>query len=337
MCNLDSLLSPHMLLRTLFPTSILLLILLLGCGGNQTGNNSYPNRPLTFLVPWSPGGGTDLSSRMLATSLEKSLGQPVNVVNRTGGGGVVGHLALSQARPDGYTIGAMTVEITMMHWMGQTDLTVANYTPLALAMNNPAAITVRQDASWQNLDELLAAIKAEPGKHYASGTSRGGIWDLARIGFLQAAELPEDAMPWVPSQGAAPALQELIAGGVDVVTAALAEVAPLMQAGQVRVLAVMAEERLSSFPDVPTLKELGVDWHIGGWVGVAAPSGLPAPIAAKLDSAIQVAFNDPDYIQAMDKSGFYRQPLDTKAFGPFLKEMDQTNGKLMKLGGLAQE
>lgn len=325
-----------MLLRLTICFSALFMLAFSACAPSGSSSDTYPSRPLTFLVPWAAGGGTDLSSRMLATSLEKALGQPVTVVNRTGGGGVVGHLALSQARPDGYTIGAITGEITMMHWMGLTDLTEASYTALSLTMNNPASITVRADAPWQSLDELLAAVRANPGKHQASGTSRGGIWDLARIGFLQAADLSEDAMPWVPSQGAAPSLQELIAGGVDVVTAALAEVAPLMKAGQVRVLAVMAEERLEAFPDVPTLKEQGVDWTLGGWIGVGAPKDLPAPILAKLDSALQVAVKDPDYIQAMDGAGFNRQVLDAAGFGSFMKEMDVVNGALMKSGGLAK-
>ncbi|MEM7370181.1 MAG: tripartite tricarboxylate transporter substrate binding protein [Bacteroidota bacterium] len=325
-----------MLLRITILMTGLMMLLGVSCAPSSSSSNDYPTRPLTFLVPWAAGGGTDLSSRMLATSLEKKLGQPVTIVNRTGGGGVVGHLALAQARPDGYTIGAITGEITMMHWMGVTDLTSDNYTPLALTMNNPASITVRADAPWQNLDELLAAIKANPGKHQASGTSRGGIWDLARIGFLRAADLPETSMPWVPSQGAAPSLQELIAGGVDVVTAALAEVAPLMKAGQVRVLAVMSEERLAAFPDVPTLKEQGVDWSQGGWIGVGAPKDLPPAILAKLDSAIQLAIIDPEYIEAMDGAGFHRQVLDASAFPPFMQEMDVVNGEVMKAGGLAK-
>ena len=175
-----------------------------------------------------------MTSRMMGAVLQKKIGQTVNVVNRTGGGGVVGHLALSQAAPDGYTVGAVTVEITQLHHMGLTDLTSADYTPLALLVNNPSAITVRADAPWNNLNDLIEAIKNSPGELQASGTARGGIWDLARIGFLEAAGLDKDDVPWVPSQGAAPALQELIAGGVDIVTAALSEVDALRQAGQVK-------------------------------------------------------------------------------------------------------
>ena len=265
------------------------------------------------------------------------LGQPVNVVNRTGGGGVVGHLALSQASPDGYTIGAVTVEITMMHWMGQTDLSGSSYTALGNLMNNPATITVKADAPWNTLEEFLVELRANPGKFQASGTSRGGIWDLARIGFLQALGLPESAMPWVPSQGAAPALQELLAGGVDIVTSALAEVDAMRQAGQVRVLGVMSDERLDRFPEVPTLKEQGVDWSLGGWVGVGAPLNLPEPVKHKLDSAIQVAFSDPAYLEPMTRAGFQLDPMNGSEFNQLLRQQDSTNGALLKSAGLAQE
>ncbi len=315
---------------------ILLLVLpVLGINGCEPSpEKPYPNRPITYLVPWSPGGMTDLSSRVLAAVLQDKLGQPVNVVNRTGGSGVVGHLTLSKAKADGYTIGAVTVESTMMHWQGLTDLDYQKFTALSLLSNNASAITVRADAPWNTVEELVAEIRANPGTLQASGTAKGGIWDLARIGFLQAVDLPESAMPWVPSQGASPALQELVADGVDVVTAALAEVDGLRQAGQVKVLAVMAEERLAEFPDIPTLKEQGIDWSLGGWVSVAAPSGLAPEVEKTLGNAIAAAIQDTALVNAFSRSGFnlsYKNPADCAAF---YQSEDTRNGQLLDLAGL---
>lgn len=317
--------------KSIFHFLFLIFILsLLQCSPGGEQSKTYPSRPITFLVPWAAGGMTDMTSRLVSSTLQNALGEPVNVINRTGGGGVVGHLAIAQAKPDGYTLGAVTVDITLLHHTGLTDLTYENYTPLALLVNNPSAVTVRADAPWDSLPQLLDEIRANPGKLQASGTAKAGIWDLARIGMLRAAGLDESAMPWVPSQGAAPALQELIAGGVDVVTAALSEVDALRKAGQVKALAVMSDERLPNFPGVPTLKEYGLDWSVGGWVTICAPPGLPAEIKATLDSAILVATQDETYRTSLNNSGATMQFLGAEECAKFMAEQDRINGELMK-------
>src|SRR5438045_8651152 len=109
----------------------------------------YPQRPVQLIVPWGAGGGTDATARIIASLLEKELGQPINVVNRTGGSGVVGHQAIAGAAPDGYTIGLITVEISMMHWQGLTDLSGASYTPIGLVTIDPAGLPVRADGPYQ--------------------------------------------------------------------------------------------------------------------------------------------------------------------------------------------
>jgi tripartite-type tricarboxylate transporter receptor subunit TctC len=143
---------------------------------SASAHAAYPERPITLIVPWAAGGGTDATARIIGTLLEKEVGQPVNVVNRTGGSGVVGHSAIAQATPDGYTIGIITVEIGMMHWQGLTDLTGASYTPLGLVNFDPAGLQVAADSPYKTANDLIAAIKANPGKLKASGTGQGGIW-----------------------------------------------------------------------------------------------------------------------------------------------------------------
>jgi tripartite-type tricarboxylate transporter receptor subunit TctC len=291
---------------------------------------------VSYIVPWAAGGGTDTISRAMASVLSSYLGQSVNVINRTGGGGVVGHLSLAQSAPEGHTIGAITVELTMMHHMGLTDLVPDSYTPLAMLANNPAAVTVRADAPWNTVGELLDDVRANPGEYRASGTSRGGIWDLARIGMLMAAGLDADAMPWIPSQGAAPAFQELLAGGVDVITAALVEAGPLMNAGQVRVLGVMSDERLEAFPGVPTLKEQGLDWKTSSWIGVGGPAGMDDDVRDVLSSAIEEAAADSQYVQALERAGYNLQFLAHDEFGRFMAEQDSLNGALLRSAGIAR-
>src|SRR6187399_1047468 len=192
-----------------------------GLGFKPALAQAYPARPVTVIVPWGAGGGTDATARIVAALLEKDLGQPFNVVNRTGGSGVVGHAAIASAAPDGYTIGLATVEISMMHWQGLTELSGASYTPIGLVNADPAGIQVRADAPYKNVPELLAAIKANPGKFKASGTGQGGIWHLAIAGLLRDQKIDPAAMPWVPSNGAAPGLQDMVAGGVEIAPVSL--------------------------------------------------------------------------------------------------------------------
>src|ERR671910_1780316 len=177
---------------------------------------AWPERPITLIVPWGAGGGTDATARIIGTLLEKDLKQPVNVVNRTGGSGVVGHDAIAKAAPDGYTLGLITVEITMMHHVGLTPLKHTDYTPIGLVNADPAGITVRADAPYKSVKDLRSAITANPGKMKASGTGQGGIWHLAIAGLLKQQGIDPNALPWVPSNGAAPGMQDMVAGGVDV-------------------------------------------------------------------------------------------------------------------------
>jgi len=273
--------------RRVFSKSLLALSLGLTLVGSALAQ-SYPSRPITMVVPWGAGGGTDATARIVAALMEKEMGQPVNVVNRTGGNGVVGHSAIATAPADGYTIGMITVEISMMHWAGLTELNPKDYTPLSLMNIDPAAVTVRSDSPYKNVNDLLNAIKANPGKFKASGTGQGGIWHLALAGMLKDQKLDVSAAPWVPSNGAAPAMNDLAAGGVEFVTCSLPESRALIDAGKARPLAVMATQPSGLYPNVPTLKSAtGSNWTIGAWRGIAGPKGLPADVQAKLGAVLK--------------------------------------------------
>lgn len=296
----------------------------------------YPKRPIQLICPWGAGGGTDRISRMVAVLLEQELGQPVNVVNRTGGSGATGHTAGATARNDGYTITMITVEITMMHWLGLAKVTYKDYEPVALLNIDPAGVNVRADAPWKDLKKLQAYVKAHPGELKASGTGKGGIWDLARAGWLKAAGLGVKDIRWVPSRGAAPALQEMVAGGIDVVTCSIPEAAPLAEAGKVRHLAIMADQRDPVFPDVPTLKELGVDWSVGAWRGIALPKGTSKEIAEVLETALEKIAASEKFKDFMKKNGFGVLYKGSGDFATFLAEMDASNGKIMKEAGIIE-
>ena len=298
---------------------------------------NYPTRPVTIIVPWGAGGGTDATARIIASLLEKELGQPFTVVNRTGGSGVVGHAAIASAAPDGYTLGLATVEIGMMHWQGLTDLKGSSYSPIGLVNADPAGFQVRADSPYKSVQEVLAAIKANPGKMKSSGTGQGGIWHLALAGLLRDQKIDPAAIPWVPSNGAAPAMQDLVAGGVDLVTCSLPEARALIDAGKARTLAVMDAKRAGLYPNVPTLKEaVGSDWTMAAWRGIVGPKGLPKPVQDRLAGAVQKVAASKDYNDFMSSRGFgviYAGPDD---FAKFMAKSDQDLGATMKAVGLAK-
>lgn len=298
---------------------------------------AWPERPITLIVPWAAGGGTDATARIVGALLEKELGQPVNVVNRAGGNGVVGHQAIAGAQADGYTLGMITVEISMMHHQGLTQLTPKNYTPLALMNVDPAAVTVSVASPYKNMDDLMKAIRANPGKLKASGTGQGGIWHLALAGMLKDLKLEASAVPWVPSNGAAPAMLELAAGGVDIVTAALPEARSLIDAGKARPLAVMADAPAALYPNVPTLKSAtGSGWTIGVWRGIAGPKGLPADVQTKMETVLKKINGSKEYQDFMAGRGFGVAYADGAGFGKFMEKGDADMGQILGALGMAR-
>jgi tripartite-type tricarboxylate transporter receptor subunit TctC len=317
---------------------IRLALLGLAFAASASAFAQYPNRPLTMVVPWGAGGGTDAVARFIASLMEKDLGQPVNVVNRTGGSGVVGHSAIATAAPDGYTIGMITVEITMMHHQKLTELDPTSYTPVALVNLDPAGFQVRADSSYKTMNDVLAAIKAAPaGKFKASGTGQGGIWHLALAGMLSDLKLDPAAVPWVPSNGAAPGLQDLVAGGVEFAPVSLPEARSLIDAGKVRSLAVMDTRRSALFPDVPTLKEAtGSNWATGAWRGIAAPKGLPKDVLSKLEASVKKAYDSKEYKDFMAQRGFGTLWGSSDEFAKFMAKGDTDMKAVMTAVGIVK-
>jgi tripartite-type tricarboxylate transporter receptor subunit TctC len=259
------------------------------------------------------------------------------VVNRAGGNGVVGHHAIASAPPDGYTLGMLTVEISMMHHQGLTQLTPRSYTPLALMNVDPAAITVSAASPYKTMDDLVKAIKANPGKLKASGTGQGGIWHLAMAGMLKDLKMEPSAVPFVPSNGAAPAMLDLAAGGIDIAPVALPEARSLIDAGKARPLAVMASTPAALYPQVPTLKAaIGSDWTMGVWRGIAGPKGLPADVQTKMGAVLKKINESKEFHDFMANRGFGVAYADGPAFGKFMDKGDADMGQILQSLGMAK-
>jgi tripartite-type tricarboxylate transporter receptor subunit TctC len=290
-----------------------------------------------MIVPWAAGGGTDAVARVVASLMEKELGRPVNVVNRTGGSGVVGHQAIAAAPPDGYTIGMITAEIAMMHHQGLTDVTGSAFTLLGLVNVDAAAIQVRSDSPHRTLGDLMQTIRSNPGKLKASGTARGGIWHLALAGLLREQQIAPDAVVWIPSSGNAAALLDLAAGGVDFVVGSHPEGRSLIDAGKVRSLAILDDSPSALYPAVPTAREaIGTTWTLTTWRGIAAPKNLPPAVEQRLQAALRKACDGGEYREFMAARGFGVRWAEPDEFTRFIAAADEQMGAVMKTVGLAK-
>jgi len=319
------------------PTRRAALTLPLLLPGLARAQGAWANRPVQLIVPWAAGGGTDTVARILAQGLQAEIGQPVNVVNRTGGAGITGHSAIATAAPDGYTLGIGTSEFATFRTMGQSELGPQDFDLLSRVALLPAGVTVAGNAPWANFPAFAAALKeSRKGQLTGSGVGPGGSWHLACAGMCRALGLPADHVRWIPSTGGAPALQDLVAGGLSLFTGSPVEAQSLASAGRVKVLAVMADTRMASFPEVPTLRQAGLDWAYQNWFALIAPKGLPAETRTAILAAAGRAHARPEVREQMLSRSIVPIWESPAQFAAFVAQFGETTGTLLRELGLAK-
>ena len=309
-------------------SALLICLVLLaanGCDSKPTTaeNNDFPTGNLQIICPWGAGGGTDRISRYFAEQLKERLGVNCVVVNRTGGSGAVGHRAGAEAKPNGSTIAMITAELSTMHQLGITDITYRDYNPLIQMNGDPAAIIVNAESEYGELNAFLSAVKQAPGELKMSGTATGGTWDLARVGLFQKAGLTKDDVTWVPTKGSAESIQMLLGGHLDAVCCSLPEAALQLNGGQLKAIAVMAEDRAPAFEGVPTAIEQGVQWSSIGWRGFATQVDTPADTANILRTTLTDIANSEAFREFMNLQGFQIDIKSGVEFSTFLEQQDE--------------
>jgi tripartite-type tricarboxylate transporter receptor subunit TctC len=294
-----------------------------------TAASAFPDRPVSIIVPWAAGGGTDTVVRTFAAGFEQELGVSVNVINRPGGGGVAGHSDIVNATPDGYTLGAASPEITFYSTLGLSEISLDDLELFSRLAIIPAGVTVAANSEFENLGALIEAIKEAPaGTYSSSGTGVGGSWHIAAGGMLSAAGIDPQKLLWVPSQGGAPALQDLVAGGITMFTGSPVEARGLLDAGQVRTLGIMLDERSSAFPGVPTVAEaIDADWTYANWFALVAPKGIPEETRQRILDAATKAHARPEVQEGLRARGItpvWDTPAEFRAFAGEFAERAKT-------------
>ncbi|MDR0378935.1 MAG: tripartite tricarboxylate transporter substrate binding protein [Candidatus Accumulibacter sp.] len=278
---------------------------------------AYPNKPVTVICPWAAGGGTDVLLRALSKEAEKSLGQTINVTNQTGGGGAIGHNAIRAARPDGYTVGMITFELNSLPPQGLVPFTWKDFDPLMRINSDAAALTVPKDAPYDTAAEFVAYAKAHPGEITIGNSAPGSVWHIA-AGLL--AEKTGIDVKHVPFNGAQPAVTSLVGGHIKAVAVSTAEVRGQVEAGNLKIIGVMAGERENLFPNVPTFKEQGIDVEFSTWRGMALPKGVAPDVRAKVIDAYTKAIESQEFRDFAAKAGLSLAYQDADEFARFLDQ-----------------
>jgi tripartite-type tricarboxylate transporter receptor subunit TctC len=257
-------------------------------------SSPWPNRPLTYIVPYAPGGGTDMVARILGPQMGETLGQPIVVVNKAGAGGNIGAAAIAQAAPDGYTIGGGSIASHAINGSLYANMPyhmVSDFSPITIAGTMPNLLIVHAETPWQSVADLVRAGKGESSKlSYASagnGTSQHLCMELFKL------QAGVEAVH-VPYKGAGPALQAVMAGETLCSFENLAVAAPHLASGRIRALAMTSARRLGAWPSIPTVAESGFPgFEVTSWQALFAPAKLPAPLLNRLNEAAVAALRQP--------------------------------------------
>ncbi|CAL8968529.1 hypothetical protein RHODGE_RHODGE_04591 [Rhodoplanes serenus] len=289
----------------------------------------YPERNIVLIVPYGAGGGTDIGARMLATDLEKVLGKPVTVENRSGGGGWVGWGALAQARPDGYMLGLLNAPSFYTGYLDpqyKRTETLDSFTPLVNHVLDYNAWSVRVDSPYRSVKDVIEAARAAPDKLTIATYGVGSDDHLAVLSNQAESKV---RFVTVHYRSTAEAKTQLMGGHIEVLSSNVSEIIEEARAGTLRVLGVMAPQRSQFHPDVPTFREQGFDqdWSVSR--GIAGPAGLPPDVAAKLTRALEQVITSKEHQQKAESLGLLVHLVKGDEYRAFLKANEAATRKLM--------
>ncbi len=295
----------------------------------STGYAAYPDRPVKLIVPWAAGGDTDAIFRPLGELLKKHLGQTVVIANVAGAAGTAGAREAKGSPPDGYTVYAVHDYIHSTYYTGVADVAYTDFEPVCSVSNTPSVVTASPKTKWSSLQELIADAKARPGT-ITVGATLGSTSHFFPALIEKATGVK---FKYVSYEGLAPRMNAILGGHIDLTDSNLTQKGKV-EAGQLKFLAVATEKRLSDAPNVPTLKELGVNVVYAVTRGLLVPKGTPADVVAKLEGACQKATAEAAFADAMAKQGTFVKYQDRKAYAGFLKDNDELNKTLARDLGL---
>ena len=287
----------------------------------------FPTKEVQIIIPWAAGGATDLIFRALAATSDKFLGKAVVVVNRPGGGGAVGYTEVMQAKPDGYTLVSAITPLAILPHQVTTAFIYKNFEPVINVVSDPGMFLVRSDAPWKSLKEFLDFAKKNPEMITVGNSGAGGGVHLIALAFEKAAGVKFNNIPF---SGGGPSVTALLGGHINAVSVSPPEGIEHVKAGKLKIIALFAEKRFELFPDVPTVKEQGIDFVMTQWRGLAAAKGTPPDVIKKLHDAFKQGMDDPIFKKNAKDMVVNLSYLGPEAFGKLMATEHELYGKLVK-------
>ncbi len=307
-----------------------ILFLALACSP-VFGAEKFPTKPITFVVPWAPGGRTDIVARLIAPIYERRLGQPVVVVNKPGATGYVGMKSVATAKPDGYTLGIASTTFLLSQYTGESKIRWEEFKWIGQFYSTAYAIWVNTESPWKTIEDLIDYGRKNPEKIKHGNSGYGALQHLLSEGLCQELGIKISQISY---KGDGPMTIALGSKEVDVITEPVVSARALMEAGKIRALAMMADKRSPYFPDIPTLKERGINFTGAVFEGLGSPKDTPNEIVAILESALEKALKEPslgDAFKNLDVIVEYRNHRDYTAY---IEQQDKRYHELLKMVGL---
>ncbi|GAB1577555.1 tripartite tricarboxylate transporter substrate binding protein [Bordetella petrii] len=293
----------------------------------------FPSHSIELVVPFAAGGGTDAMARAMSDASRAHLPEPIVVLNKPGAAGGIGLTEVANSKPDGYKLALVTADMVIIPHLGLTKTTYGKFTPIIQLNADPSAITVAADSPYNTIEEFLDAARAKPETMQVGNAGIGSIWHLA------AAALEDKTgakFNHIPFNGGNPAVLALLGGHIDAVAVSPAEVIQYVKAGKLKTLAVMADQRVAGFENVPTLKERNIDLSIGTWRGIAAPKGTPQPVLDTLGAAFRKAAAEDSLKKFMAEQNLGYVVADQQAFTALMERDNATFKSLIEKFGMRQ-
>ncbi len=284
----------------------------------------YPTRPVSLMVAWPPGGGTDVGARIVASIAERELGKPIVILNKPGAGGQIGFTELARQKPDGYYIGFInlpSLNTIILDPDRKATFDIDSFTPIINQVLDLGVIYARPDGPYKTLNDVIQEAKKRPGEVRAATT---GILSDDHMAILMLEAAAKVKFRIVHFEGDPPVIAALLGGQIDVGFMNISGLVPRVKAGQLRALVVMDKERSKFYPDLPTSVELGYPSVISASArGIVGPKGLPEPISKKLQAVFKKAMEDPEHVEKMEKAGLAVKIMVGEEYGKYIRDLQE--------------